>query len=111
MLKLIKSKQAVSDVTLMWTIILIFFMLGILLPFVNSGFAQTSQDFNTGDLETGLDDETNFTKVSSITILSSIGKMFFWTFGTLPFWLDGIFVVFRAMLALLIYRQIRSGGG
>ncbi len=111
MKKLIKSKKGINDVTLITTIVLIFIMLGILLPFINQSFSQAETSFDVNALESSLDDETNFTKIKSVTILSSIGKMFVWTFGNLPFWLDGIFVVFRLMLALLIYRQIRSGAG
>lgn len=111
MLKLIKSKRGVNDVSLMWGIVLVFVLIGIVMPYINDSFGSSENEFNTGQFDDNIDDETDFTSLSATKILLSVASMFFWTFGSLPFWLDGIFIVARVMLGLLIYRQVRSGGG
>jgi hypothetical protein len=44
-------------------------------------------------------------------VFISIGKMFFWTFGTLPLWLDSVFLMVRIILIVTIARNIWIGGG
>jgi|SRR3972149_6847938 len=111
-MKLSKSRKGFNDVTLIGTIVMIFIAVGASLPFVNAEFGDSSTDFNTEDLQTDLNDQiTDVTSVSTTTVLFSIGKMFFWTFGSLPLFLELFFTVFRILLALLLYRQIRSGAG
>lgn len=111
MKKLLESKKGINDVSLMWGIILIFVLIGALIPYVNNSFNTSENEFNVNQFDDQIDDETDFTALSATKILLSIASMFFWTFGTLPFWLDAIFLVMRVMLGLLIYRQVRSGGG
>lgn len=100
-----------NDVVIIWTITFIFLMLGVLLPYVTSAFGDTTTTINTDDLASGIDEETDLTSVTALTLVKSVAGMFFWTFGALPFWLDAILLVFRISLGLLIYRQVRSGGG
>lgn len=109
--KLLRSKRGVNDVVIMWTIAFLFIMLGVLLPYVTSAFNDTTTTINTDDLSSGIDDETDLTSVTALTLVKSVAGMFFWTFGALPVWLDAILLVFRVTLGLLIYRQVRSGGG
>ena len=111
MLTVLKSKKGVNDVSIMWGIVIIFVLIGAIIPFVNDAFNTDENEFNNAQFDQNIDDETDFTSISATTILSSIASMFFFTFGNLPFWLDAIFIVVRVMLGVLIYRQIRSGGG
>jgi len=50
--------------------------------------------------------------VSLKSVIWSVVKMFFWTFGSIPTWLDLIvFLPLRIILALIIARNIWIGGG
>jgi hypothetical protein len=60
---------------------------------------------------TSIQDKETDEEVSGLDVLSSVGLMFFWTFGALPMFLDLFFVIMRVMLVIVIYRQIRSGAG
>ncbi|KKN07612.1 hypothetical protein LCGC14_1065190 [marine sediment metagenome] len=111
-MKLLKSKRAVNDISIATGIILVFVLLGVLLPFVNDAFDVEGSDINTQSLETNVGEEIeNINSIGAFTVLLSVLKMFFWTFGDLPFWLDAIFLVFRIMLALIIARNVWIGGG
>jgi len=87
-------------------IIMTFVLLGVALPFVNSAFgSQTNvniDDINT-DISGGVQE---LEATSALAIVKSVVKMFFWTFGDLPFWLDAIFVVFRIALVLILIQYI-----
>ena len=96
-----------SDTNLIMGIVLVFVLLGTALPFVNDAFNVTSVEFSAG----GIEDDISGADVSATDVFFSIFAMFFWTFGSLPFWLDAIFIVFRIMLAWLIVRVIRGVGG
>lgn len=112
--RLFKTKKGQTDVTIMWFIIVFLLGLGFVLPFIQQAFSTSSTSYSTTDIRnTGLDDETDYTSISSVNVLSSIGKMFSWNFNTIiPTWLEVCFFLpLRLVLALLLYRQIRSGGG
>lgn len=113
--KLFKSKKAVNDVSLISIIFFIFIGTGLILPFVNQEFGidgQVIDTENVGDelVEESLEDISN---VGVGDVLKSVGKMFFWTFGALPFWLDGIFLVLRILLLFILLRNFIPflGGG
>lgn len=102
----------VNDISIAWGIITVFILLGVLLPFVNEAYDTSSGIINTENLETAVGENVeNASAITAFTILFSVLKMFFWTFGDLYFWLDAIFVIFRIMLALIIARNIWIGGG
>ena len=111
-MSLLKSKRAVNDISIATGIILVFVLLGVLLPFVNEAFGVDGTNLNTQSIETNVGIEVeNISGINAFTVLLSVLKMFFWTFGDLPFWLDGVFTVFRIMLALIIARNVWIGGG
>lgn len=95
-----------SDIVLMSSIIVVFILLGAFIPYVNSEFGIAETDFNVD----GLSSDVGQADVSGLDVLLSVLSMFFWTFGTLPFWLDAIFEVFRVMLYIIIVRTIRGVG-
>ena len=105
----------VNDVKIAGTIAFTFIMLGLLLPFVNDAFNSTATNFNTDGLQTGSinEDFEDTTSVSAGDVFKSIIKMFFWTFGDLPFWLDAVFLVFRLMLLMILVKNFVPflGGG
>ena len=105
-------KSMVNDVSIAAGIITVFVLIGLLLPFVEAEFSGQSTTFNgsnnvndiSGDISDNIGDGPN--AVGALTIVGSVAKMFFWTFGALPFWLDAIFVVFRIVLVLILVKYI-----
>ena len=95
-------------------ILVTFIMVGTLLPYINESFGggeyDTQQNINTTAMIDGVLDKDG-ESVKTTQILKSIGLMFFWTFGALPFFIDLFFIILRTLLVLVIYRQIRSGAG
>ncbi len=113
--QLFKSKKAFNDVSIIAIILFIFIGTGIILTFVNDEFNLDGTNFNTDGVANQLVD-SGLTDVSSIGvggIIKSIGKVFFWTFGDLPFWLDAIFLVLRIILLVILIRNFTPflGGG
>lgn len=116
-----------NDVTIIGTIISIFIIVGTFLPFINESFGISPEDtacFKITELESELGNTTiqmgekaSVIEVASIGSLSffdvvkSIVKMFFWTCGGLPLFIDLFFLVIRFVLLILLVRLIRSGGG
>jgi len=89
-------------------IISVFIVLGIFLPFIGTAFNDDSLVSNPDGLNLGDDipEEGLGESLSMGTILFSVLKMFFWTFGNLPVWLDSIFLIPRIILAVLIVRWL-----
>jgi len=111
--KQISRKGQVNDVSILAGLVFVFFLLGGLLPFILTGFSSQTNVYGLEGLAagTGQSLDSQVSQVSASNVIISIATMFFWTFGLLPFWLDIIFEVFRIMFYVLLYRQIRSGGG
>ena len=109
------GKKGFNDAYLTAIIILIFFGVGLIIPFVNQEFGTTSGTFNTGAVGDQLinQDLQDSTSISAFDLLKSIGKMFFWTFGDIPFWLDAIFLVLRILLVFILIKNFTPflGGG
>jgi len=110
--------MAHNDVGIIAGIVIVFMMIGASLPFINESFSEaypvntTSNDYDA-IYEAEDPDNLNVATgtISMFSVVISIFSMFFWTFGALPIWLDLFFVFLRILLALLVYRLIRSGGG
>lgn len=126
----------VNDVSIISGIIIFFIASGIILPFVNDSFGGNPSGNDVkgllganfyGTQENNTDCTFVFTGVSYIPVcyeqqakdsvnafdvLISIGKMFFWTFGDLPVFIDLlIYLPLRIILLFLGYRAIRGGSG
>lgn len=98
-----------NDSVLLMTVVVIFLILGFVLPYVNTAFGQPTTDINTEGLITDTGNELSTSEVSIFTVFTSIITVFFWTFGQVPVWVDIlIFTPMRVLLALLIYRNIRG---
>lgn len=116
MLKILKNKKAINDVTLIWTIIVILFSLGIFVPFVENYYSGINTNYNLENIkqkvgETLPSSDADESTVNAIGILFSIITMFFWNFSV--HWGINLILLepMRIILYILIYRQIRSGGG
>ncbi len=104
-IKMFNSKKGFEGSGIVLIILFIFVGIGVIIPFVNQEFDVTGSTFDTENVADELIGEEfdDVSKVNAGDILSSVGKMFFWTFGDLPFWMDAIFVVLRViLLAILI---------
>lgn len=88
------------------TLIIIFFVVGAFIPFAQEAFAgvATSQGIDNliDDISPGASIEDVTDDVSIGKVLISITKMFFWTFGDLPFWLDSFFILLRILLIVTL---------
>lgn len=103
----------VNDISIITGIILIFLTLGAIMPYINDSFSITSEEINIekfeDDIAVDIEDES---RISAFTVIFSIFKMFFWTFGSIPFWFDlTIMLTLRIILILTIARNIWIGGG
>ena len=116
MYKLFKNKKAFNDVTIVATILFIFLGTAVIMPFVNTAFDIEGAEYDTDKVASDLIGEEleDVSKVGVGDILKSVGKIFFWTFGDLPFWLDLIFVILRIILLYILVRTFTpfiAGGG
>lgn len=103
-----------NDVTIIAGIFFIMFATALILPFVQVDFDVGATENNATGLYSP--ESTTNINVASATIswfqvLVSLTKMFFWYFGNLPLWLNTFFIALKIIFYVLIYRQIRSGGG
>lgn len=125
-----------NDVSIIGGIIIFFLAVGVCLPYVQSAFGDPVTNVGVQDLmdDTTVTSSNNDTictpifiggamitkcvsvesdqEVSGWDVLSSVGKMFFWTFGSIPLFIDLlVFLPIRILLGFLIWRAFRSGGG
>ena len=132
---LTSKKGTLNDTGIMIGIIIIFVLVGATLPFINEAFSSEFINNNNYSLDVniigGIAGENATACVptfllgsyqiwckevprneatTTIEVLLSVGKMFFWTFGALPLWLDLIFIIFRVTLAIVFARIIRGVG-
>ncbi len=107
MSKLFRSRKGFEGIGLFIIILFIFIGTAFILPFVNSEFGTSSPDYDTDNVQDEFisEDLTDVSSVSAGDLLKSIGKIFFWTFGDLPLWLDLIFVVLRITFLVLIIKN------
>lgn len=97
-----------SDSSIMYGLLITFLLLGAILPFVNSAFDVDITNFNAG----GIEDEVGQANVSATDVFLSMFIIFFWTFGSIPFWLDlTVILAMRIMFAWFTIRVIRGVGG
>ncbi len=108
-----------NDVSIITGIIATFILLGVFLPILEAGYNVTPSNTDVSDFTDSLNNaskalgkKTGFEAVVGslgfFDIAASILKMFTWTFGALPVWLDLIFIIFRIILIILVVRIIRG---
>lgn len=103
-----------NDVIIILTIMVIFIGLGTILPFVQSELGEAQVTVDTQGILTEVGDEVGDPSggVGILSILFSIIKMFFWTFGDVPVIIDALFFTpVRLAFVFLIARNIWPGGG
>lgn len=110
-MKILKNKKAFNDVVLMIPIIMFLFLAGLIIPFINASFSQAGTTVNTEKAKNDLLSQvSNSNSLTIFTILSALLTTTFWTFGV-PFIVNIFLEVFRIIFYILLYRQVRSGGG
>ncbi|KKN55963.1 hypothetical protein LCGC14_0577050 [marine sediment metagenome] len=102
---LFKNKKGSTRESFLFLYLLIFVSLGTFLPFIQASFNEPVTQFDTDQLSDSAEDTASASDVNAFDIVFSVLKMFFWTFGDLPFWIDLFFVIFRihAFLLLITY--------
>jgi len=100
-----------NDIHIVVSIMAFFILLGTFLPFVQAEFNATETAYSGESIISADDLGDAGSDVSAFDVIASILKMFFWTFGTLPTWLDTLFIILRITLVLTVARNIWVGGG
>lgn len=103
----------VNDISILTGIIVVFVVIGGFLPYLNESFNVSGNTPNVEDLESNVaEDAENVETFNAFSVLLSILKMFFWTFGAVPFWLDLFFFTpIRLIFVAIVARNIWIGGG
>lgn len=102
----------VNDMTIMYGIIVFFVIIGVLAPFLNASFDTDIPETSASSLYEDIDENDVTSTVSTFRVITSVFSMFFWTFGSLPLFIDAvIFTPLRIILAVIIARNIWIGGG
>jgi hypothetical protein len=99
-----------SDTAIFSGIIIIFIITGAVLPFIQKDFSTPFTENNYSVTGTLPADDTNpvTSTFSWFGVFFSIAKMFVWSFGALPIWLELIFEIMRIILYLIGFRMIRG---
>jgi hypothetical protein len=96
-----------NDAVIIFGIATLFVAMGVLLPLINADFGV---DATTTD-PTSLQDELEEGSLG-VGIITSIGKMFSWTFGDIWWPIDLLLLVpLRIVLYFVVARNIWVGGG
>ena len=100
-----------NDAIIIFTITVFLMLLGGSLPFVQEDIGQDNYtSIVTESVTTGMD--TGVSDVNAWDVITSIFKMFFWTFGAVPLVVDLAFLTpLRVLLAFVVARNIWVGGG
>ena len=102
-----------NDMMIIGGIAFILVTVGLVLPFISEEFGtESNANYNVDNFNDDLGQDVELTStIGASKVLFSVAKMFFWTFGDLPWFLDGFFLVLRIVLGLTIARNIWVGGG
>ncbi len=91
------------------TLTSIFIIIGVFIPFLQEDLNASSNTAGIDSFNDDLNEASNRESViSGFGILLSILKMFSWSFGVFPFWLDLILLVPRTAIVILFILVIRG---
>lgn len=100
-----------NDVTILGGLLFFFIILAVLSPLVAEEFGEDATDYDVEGLDSYETPSTSWIGTSFSEILVNIMLIPFWTFGIPALANLLILLPMRLILAFLIYRAIRSGGG
>lgn len=99
-----------TDTVAFVTITTIFVLLGVALPFINESFGGTGANTDVDGFTDDLGQSAANPLDAFLTVVTSVLKMFFWTFGSLPFWVDAFLTIFRILLFVIMIKWTRGVG-
>ena len=93
---------------LLMTIVIVFTFLGVMLPFAQSSIGDSSSDYGYDVLNGKMGTDSSSVTVI-FTVFISVLKMFTFTFGQIPVWLDLLlFMPLRIIAYIIIGTKIRG---
>lgn len=107
-----------NDVTIIAGILFTLIALGLVMPIFKGPLGLGVSTVNKTEITnssaagwTGTSGSIADTGAGAISMFESLIDAIFWYYEEFPVWLTSIHVGVRLLLGLLIYRQLRSGGG
>lgn len=101
-----------NDMTILGGIIFFFFAVSLLATFINASFGSSLPENNIEAIKDNVETSARSDQLSIWTVIFDIIKMFFWTFGNIPAWLDlTLFVPIRIIFFFTLVRNAWIGGG
>ena len=97
--------SSATSIGIAGTIFIVFTFLAVLLPFIYADLDTSAASFNSEGVVSDIADES----VGASDVALSFFQVFFWSFGTFPFWLDMFFTIFRVMFAVAVFNIIVHG--
>ena len=102
----------INDMTIIFGIISFFVFIGVVTPFINADLNTNLPEFSPEQLTSNIDTEQAQSSISAFRVLGSVLSMFFFTFGSIPAFIDvALFIPLRLILVLIIARNVWIGGG
>ena len=100
-----------NDIAIIIGIVFMFILIGAALPFMRTEFGiENERGGEDYELPQSLDEHTDYLTLWSV--IWSVAKMFFWTFGSVPILIDLLIITpFRIVLLLTVARNVWVGGG
>ncbi len=99
-----------NDITIIMGVVFIFVGLGFIMPYIQEDFSNGTTNTDMVGLESELNEDYN--TITIWGLLWSVLKMFVWTFGNFPLWVDALFFLpLRIMFFVTLARNIHIGGG
>ena len=112
---LFRSKKGFNDMVIIASIIAVFLLSSILLPFVADAFGTEVSEYDIDNYKSEIEIETKDTaSISGFTVLLNVMKLAFYDPGNtlaLPFWLDMVYTLLAVVMILTISRNLWVGGG
>ena len=114
-MKLLKSKKAVNDVSILAIIAFIFLLTAVLMPLVTASFNTSTDEFDAEGYRDAVREEgDSVDRISALNTIIVLGRLASFDIGnslSLPFWLDIIYFTLSIIFYVIIARNIWIGGG
>ena len=89
--------------SLLLIFLVMFITLGWAMPYITAEYGGGTTVDTTGSLQ-----QLNDANVGALDIIASISTIFFWSFGTIPLWLNLILLIPRLIFWVIVYDKIRG---
>ena len=88
---------------ILFTFGIIFIMMGVFSPIINSEFGNDYTDNNVNSIGDNVEQQP----IGGIGLLTVLSGMFLWVFGV-PFWLNIIIVMMRVIFWVIVFDKARG---